>query len=111
MAENEDFREVELTAERRGKPRKLLKACVSLGFPNHLERLMRNIQQELQGAIRELEDRIQLSLHSQLLGYFMSKNGIFWAPYYESFHNLILVRVQVETFGNARALDRVKPRY
>jgi hypothetical protein len=84
MAESEDFREVELTAERRGKPQKLLKVCVSLGFPNHLEKLMRTIHQELRGSIKELEDRIQLSLQSQLLGYFMSKSHHFWSLFDES---------------------------
>lgn len=73
MAENEDFCEVTLTAERRGKPHKLLTVHTFMGFPNRLEELMQNIKRRLEECIKEIEDRIQLHSNITLLNFFMSK--------------------------------------
>jgi hypothetical protein len=73
MAEEEDFCEITLTAERRGKPPKRLEVHTFMGFPNRLETLMHNIKHILKNCIHEIELRTQLSLHAQLLEFFTSK--------------------------------------
>lgn len=73
MAENDCFRDVILTANSCGSLKRLLRVEVRLGLPNNLEKLMQSIQRLLKDCISELEARIQLPLHAQLLNYFMSK--------------------------------------
>jgi hypothetical protein len=73
MAEDADFCEVTLTAERRGKPHKLLSVHTFMGFPNRLEELMQSIKRRLKECIKEINDRIQLHSNVALLSFFMSK--------------------------------------